>query len=381
MRISSLSSILVLLVALFTNSCLEEYKIDVSEQGEYLVVEGFLTNLEPPYTIKLSKTSGINTYITKPISGALVFIVDEFGNSFLLSEKYQGVYQSNLSDFQAFDNVSYQLKISIGQKKYQTNLIQLKPAVGIKKIYARPESKPIAVYPYNTVGYRFFIDAEESPDDSAYYFYQLTETYMFNSEFSRDFIFRNDSIIKIPYPESVELFTCWKSEQIMEFHFAEYIKQANSLGLSNFPLNYTDNTTRKLTNRYSLQATQISMHLDDYLFLKAISEQSNPDASLYFSQPWQITGNVYNVDDLSEKVLGRFIVGGAIRERIFVDAPLDILFHYPKCALLVNTNLRRRNPPVYLYSDDILGLGTADPECFDCRLKGGTIIKPDFWID
>ncbi len=35
--------------------------------------------------------------------------------------------------------------------------------------------------------------------------------------------------------------------------------------------------------------------------------------------------------------------------------------------------------PIYLYMSDIGVYDYVDQECFDCRLRGGTVERPDFW--
>ena len=73
------NKILLLLILLITHSCIEEYWPEIENFQSSLVVEGMITNMPPPYTIKISLTSSyyIPTYLAYP--GCKVWITDEDG--------------------------------------------------------------------------------------------------------------------------------------------------------------------------------------------------------------------------------------------------------------------------------------------------------------
>ncbi|RLD45961.1 MAG: hypothetical protein DRI88_08155, partial [Bacteroidetes bacterium] len=108
-------------------------------------------------------------------------------------------------------------------------------------------------------------------------------------------------------------------------------------------------------------------------------------------QPYQIKGNVHNVDNGEDVLLGYFLVAGVSEKRIFVNRPLstEVEFYYGICVLNdrdydAYRALGWTGPavwPLYVTTDSDNRRALPDQRCMDCRLKGGTIEKPDFWTD
>ena len=82
--ITRFSVILIVLVSLI--SCVEEFQPQLNESDELLVVDGKITNLEGPYTIKLSRSSGLDIHAIEPVAGASVVIIEENGPTVSLTE-------------------------------------------------------------------------------------------------------------------------------------------------------------------------------------------------------------------------------------------------------------------------------------------------------
>lgn len=139
----------------------------------------------------------------------------------------------------------------------------------------------------------------------------------------------------------------------------------------------------------SLFTKQYTISEASYDFWDAIRKQNANSGSLYNTQPHQIRGNVINVNDKSESVLGFFEVASVTESRIFVDKPTDPDIELSGCiidpmALPRALGLGPEYWPVYLTEENgALGVTgvLAEDGCLDCREVGGTIVQPDFWID
>jgi hypothetical protein len=126
-----------------------------------------------------------------------------------------------------------------------------------------------------------------------------------------------------------------------------------------------------------------------FKFWNTLDKQSKQSGELYETQPAQIQGNIHPQDEGGEPVLGLFYATSVTEKRIFVS-PV-IATWKPDCELYGLTGpelmdlLSTYGPheyPVYLYFED-LGFSKifdyANQLCFDCRLRGGTTERPDFW--
>ena len=84
-------------VVTFSTSCVEEYWPEVDRYQNVLVVDGMLTNKDS-VVVNLSYSSSINDSRLIPISGALVYIVENSEHTIYLNEIMAGTYQSD-NDF------------------------------------------------------------------------------------------------------------------------------------------------------------------------------------------------------------------------------------------------------------------------------------------
>ena len=156
-----------------------------------------------------------------------------------------------------------------------------------------------------------------------------------------------------------------------------------------FPLHYVTTETRELSIRYSLLIKQYSLDSTDYQFWNSVRKQNEDQGGLYTNQPYQIRGNVINIDDPEEPVRGNFTVASFVEKRIFVNRPWLLPMYYNICEI---TEGDKENfstiflfPPYSwpIYATTTIGGTPALPvqECMDCRLKGGVIEEPEFWTD
>ena len=155
--------------------------------------------------------------------------------------------------------------------------------------------------------------------------------------------------------------------------------------ITKLPLIYISTETKMLSIRYSLLVKQLSIPKDAINFWDALRQQNIDQGNLYSQQPFQIRGNVRNINNPDEVVLGYFTVAGITEKRIFVNRPL-LNFYYGVCTPdFENIGwLAYEMDPDYwpTYVTEIPGKGKAlgtNEDCFDCRLEGGTLTPPDFW--
>ena len=119
--------------------------------------------------------------------------------------------------------------------------------------------------------------------------------------------------------------------------------------------------------------------------------QSRETGGLYETQPSSAIGNICNTTDPDEVVLGIFYATQQRTKRIMVDNissendPFEFKIPYLTCEWENATSTFQSGGdfPYYLKSASETGYGppymTADQICFDCRIRGGINVKPDYW--
>lgn len=375
-RIPLLFTVVLMAVA----SCIDEYWPELGKYENLLVVDGTLTDVSGPYTIRLSLSSDMDRPVFIPHPGCVVSIRDDEGYVEQLEEQGPGIYRTSADGIRGVIGRKYQLSItSPDGKTYESPFEELLPKVGLDTVYAAIEYRQTATLYHDLVGYQFYLDTYRAQSDSTYYLWQLEETYEYHSDFFIDYTY-SGSIESFSNRDT--LFYCWRTENVYEVFTANTLNLTEPV-LTGFPLHYVDTETRKLSVLYSLLVRQFTISAAAHSFWDDIRNVSIKEGSLYAQQPFQITGNVYNTSDNQEPVLGYFLVAGVDEKRYFFSKPLDVYFYYSVCEL--NTDLRslafypRSMWPIYMTQDQDGKMGFASEGCFDCTFHHGSLEKPDFW--
>jgi len=107
-----------LIITLILSSCTKVIDIDLNSVSLQLVIEGNISDLPVPYTINLSKTVNFSeTNVFPPVSGAIVKISDNTGNSEILTETSPGIYTTSI--IQGTPGKTYTLTVTSEGKNYE----------------------------------------------------------------------------------------------------------------------------------------------------------------------------------------------------------------------------------------------------------------------
>ena len=384
----TLHIILFLCVWLGCSTCIDEYSPELKGYDNLLVVDGFISDQPGPYTVTLSRSvrPGSSGFI--PETDAEVKISDKQGNEVYLAEQEDGIYLTPESaGFRGVPGKKYRIEIkTINGSLYVSDFAMLMPSVEIDRVYAELESVPAEDEIYDLRGYQFYMNTKESEGESRYFMMLLSATYEYQADFKVRFYY-NGNLRQFPNPDSLK--TCWRTYTVQNI-FTASTEELNTQNLERFPLHFVDTETRELFIRYSLQVSMFTLSKQNWEYWDKLRELQENQDGLFTRQPYQVRGNVVCVSNPDEIVLGEFTVAGITEKRIFVDRPpFSVQFHFPVCEItevdVENFGMISLSPPntwpVYATSTSG-GAGALPPqECMDCRQSGGTIVKPEFWID
>lgn len=380
--------VLILLILITGISCIDKYLPDIDEKyTRLLVVDGMISNKPGPYTIKLSYSSTISHgNETIPAAGFHISIADNLGSEELLIEKEKGIYETSNSDFIGVIGREYKLNfISPTGEVYESDYNKLIQPVEIESIYAEIEYKTDNNLSDEQARYQFYIDTYQASEDTSFLIWRLTETYKYNADYLIRWEYDHRILTRIYNSDT--LYTCWKTQlinKIYTFNTSTLIEPK----ITKYPLHYRATNTRHLSIRYSLNVKQLTVNSDTYIFWNNLKNM-NDQEGLYSEQPYQVNGNIRNITNPDEIVLGYFMVAGISEMRIFMDRPTEVEFNYPKCELgaadFEAMEYLWMSPshlwPIYLTEGE--GHAKAYPHqvCIDCTRSDGSLEKPEFWID
>ena len=381
-----ISSILFLMII---PACEDPYWPELGEKYDnLLVVEGRISNQPGPYTVKLSHSTTLLYPKYFPLEGFEVVIEDDEGNSETLSETESGVYQTAPNGIRGITGRSYRLLLNgPDNQSYISDFEILREPMPIDTIYTDIEYTNSDYHTFDIPGYRFFINTQTGNEDTTYIRWQLEETYEYTSDFKIYFYY--DGVLH-DFSDPDSLHTCWLTEPVYEIFTASTAGLNNPI-IADYPLHYVSFEQREISIRYSLLIKQLTLSENAYTYWKDVADQNTSGGEFYTSLPYQIKGNVHNVNDGDEIVLGYFEVAGEDRLRVFINRPAPPQqMYYPICELTEGDYKEYgemfrikdwREWPRYVVVDLYGNRAVPQKFCSDCREKGGKIEKPDFWID
>jgi hypothetical protein len=385
--------LIIALGLVFTLSgCVEPYVPAVLDAPtSLLVIDGFI-NGNGITRIKLARTTNIAATATPPVEkGAKLFIIDNTGSRYALSEKTPGFYRSDSLLLPAGRH--YQLRITTANNAvYESPLVLLSVTPPIDKLVWRLEGDHVAV----------LLDTHAASAQARFYRWSFIETWEFNAAF-------RSAVEYFPTtsgPGKIEkritpIYTCWRTEQ------RSAIKQTSTAQLSQNTLtdfNLLDISTRaeRVKIRYSVLVSQVAETAEEFAYYEQLRKNTEAVGTVNDPLPSQLTGNVHRVDNASEPVLGFVGAHTVQQQRLFIDhTQLPYLANYQYdspyavCTTsnqyfclggvcnrdaVINLFKFSGNIPLDFISDPDLGEGiiATSADCADCR-KRGTTTKPAFW--
>lgn len=379
---------LIVCLALPMVSCVDEYWPDLGTKYDKLfVVDGLITNDPGPYTIRLSTSTSVDQPEYRPFTGAEVRLMDNTGNTEVLTEINPGEYITSEEGIQGVVGREYKLSIQTPNGKlYESGYELLNPPTPIDSVYAEVEYMQDDDYDHDLAGYQFYFDNRVAAMDTNYYLWNLEATYKYQVDYFIRWIFDGE-LDWFYHPDS--LYTCFTTYKVAGVYLYNTESSSEPV-ITAFPFHFVNTETRQLSLRYSLLVEQLSLNRNAWVFWNEIKEQNSDQGTMYAQQPYQIRGNISNINDPAEPVLGMFMVAGKTKKRIFVDRPpVSVPFYYPECELdeadfQAYGQMWMADPVFYpIYAIETPGGRRAVPEqgCVDCRRFGGTIIIPEFWVD
>jgi hypothetical protein len=368
--------------SLWLSGCVEPYvPAVVDAPTSALVVDGFI-NGNGRTRIKLSRTTSLATTTAPPVEkGAKLFVVDDTGQRYALTEQASGSYQSD--SLQLNPARQYQLRITtVANAVYESDRVPLKVTLPIDKLAWQLDGTQLQLQ----------VNARDPSGTSRYYRWSFIETWEFNSAF-RSYL-EYDPKKEIIVGRTTPIYTCWRTER------PSTIKQTSTAQLSqdaliDYSILTLSTRAERVQVRYSVLVSQWVETPEEFAYNELLRKNTEAIGTVNDPLPTQLTGNVHRVDNASEPVLGFVSAHTARQQRVFIDRqtlglPFDWKFDSPynSCTLgeedLVDEKISApatllfRNPGTIPVNYSPLGYFGTSSECADCRLRG-TNVKPSFW--
>ena len=360
------------IVIVLAQGCVEKFEPPVTLANKnFLVVDGSIKNGADSTIIKLSRTVNLGNSVSSiPEMNAHLFIEKDGAINYTLYDLGGGRY--GYPGLQLDMNDKYRLRIALaGGMQYLSDEITVSEAPSIDSITFSVKSN----------GVTFSVNTHDPQNNTRYYKWEFDETWEYHSKYESNIEFINGAIVaRAP---GNEIFVCYSTNKSTEILLGSSTSLAEDI-IHEQPLLTIPAYDKKISVRYSLLVKQYALTQDAFAYWQNIKKTTEQLGSIFDAQPSQFKGNIHSVSDPTEPVMG-YISASSIKEkRIFVTSEDVKPTYYTgrQCELKVLA------APAFVGNVGMLPVGVtgfppaytwAEMYCVDCRLEGGTTIKPSFW--
>lgn len=185
----------------------------------------------------------------------------------------------------------------------------------------------------------------------------------------------------------VQNYYCWRKSTAPIESLVDYSMSGDYA--KDFLIAAIDRSSYKLCKSLFVKVRTRSLSYVEHRFLTSISNDESQAISLFSPDPGDLPGNVININDPTEKVLGYVSTSKYTTAEVSLDSryykkpndPDDSELYLPEKDEMWEMYFREINPyrPVrWVMLDWGQAMGWAPLRCVDCTYDGGTLTKPDF---
>jgi len=375
---------LLILSVTLGNGCVEPYEPDIDESRNVIVIDGELTDTQGIQTISISRSSPYNNPHFRPVSGCVVRIEDNEGYGMTFLENESGIYQSYVEPgFLSVGNAYILRVITPDDEVYESEYDTLTACAPVDQLTYEVEEQETSEPDINYYGIRIYADIIGSPEDSRYYMWDFEETWEYTTTYRLQYMWDGSLLHDYIY-QKAGVTVCYLTNRPTTIQVGSS-SQLERNEIHKQPLLFVSNQTPRLQYRYSLLVDQHSLSKAAFLYWNKMKAQSFDTGGLYEAQPSNTSGNIYNINDAEEKVLGYFFVSQVQEKRITISEDFKFSIAPFNCPLDTAFNVKEFsiNYPYFMFSVSSSGRGPpfaySYKECHDCTYRGGVTTKPDYW--
>ena len=382
--------ILAVLPVLIIVSCKKPYNPPaINSPGSYLIVEGIINAGADSTVIKLSRTVNVAaSTTTNPETGATVTIQSSNNSIYTLAETSTGCYSVQVLNLDVTQQYRLSIKTSNNQQ-YLSDFVPVNLTPAIDSVGFTVEANGIQLY----------VNTHDPNNNIKYYRWDYAETWQFHSKYGSLYISNGTNIV--PRTQAQLIFACYGNDVSSTILLGSAAKLSQDV-IYQSPLTAIISTSEKLETRYSILVNEYALTEAEYNFYLNIKKNTEQLGSIFDAQPSEIAGNIHNVTNASEPVIGYVSVCTVQSKRIFISSgqlPQTFISIYPyNCGIDTNYFSEPKtgindvaNSLIPLPNSDIptgtfylphgsapAGYLSADQFCVDCTLRG-TTTQPSFW--
>ena len=401
-NIKSWLGIIVVFISVY--SCIETFFPELDNKAGFLVIDASITDEARSYDVYLTRSvTALNSKVTY-VKGAYVSIFDNTGKEFILQEISTGHYVTDNKKFKGQIGNRYILYIkTTSGDEYRSDTCTMYGISKIDQIYIGKNTKYTENGIDELTGLSLYLDGEVSDKKNCFLRWDYSEVWKF----------------AVPYPAIIsfsppDIFTqiavnneyCWKNAKSTDILIHSFQEQESGIVKDKELAFLLTNQSDRFSVKYSVLVNQYAISRNEYEFWNQLKATNEVGGGIFEKQPYSISGNIKNIKNPDEVVLGYFQVASVNSKRIYID-PLEILklklpFFQNTCetklyqigemgdaapfrslSAIYNYIITHDSVLVFPYwndNGDLSGMTATSKKCSNCSISGDSK-KPSFWTD
>jgi hypothetical protein len=360
-------------------SCLDPYQPPVTDQEvNFLVIDGFVNTSNGSVDVTLSRALVLwKVASPEPERGAQVVLEESGGNTYPLAELPQGKYTVTSPAIVADREYRLYIRTQSG-KEYRSQFITPKQSPAITELGWVPAEDGIFIT----------VDTHDTANQTHYYRWDFVETWAYRSVFASDYKMKGGVPVLRSADELVH--QCYKTVPSVQINTATTTRFSEDR-IDDYELTFIKAGAQRIKDHYSILVNQYALSKNAYEYWEQLKNTTETLGSLFDPQPSRVSGNIQNINDPGETVIGYFDGGSSTQKRIFIrfrDLPGHLQITIPQDVCephSIDVGKVSTLPSFYelttaiISGITVIGFNYSTVDCVDCTYQGGTTTKPDFW--
>jgi Domain of unknown function (DUF4249) len=347
-------TLLVTTPLLFLSACLDPIQFEDPELNDNsLIVDGVFTTGKQVHSLRLSSPSLLSTGVIFPVENAEVSLFDESGNQFQYQSQGDGLYQLAETTPRGEVGKAYHIEIQlIDGKRYQSKPQIMPPLVKADRVYFNFEKEERLTTNGTVIKktvLNVFIDTPLPPTDGSIQLrWFVDEVYSFPETFCIAPT-KTCYIYQVTDLQSI-LIQSTEGTSATRFDQRKLVTKRNLKSM-------------EFRGKHYFSAFQFSITREAFDYWENLQEVTQAAGTIFDPPPAKVRGNVLNVENPDETVLGFFEVASVDTVRSFIspgqfkDAFNNLVPYCPE--------------PGFPFG------GTIRLECCDClRIRDASLERP-----
>lgn len=304
-----MKKVLLLSIGLvFILGCIDPVKFNFSEQVNHVVIQSTFNNKKGPQFVRVAKSSAFGTTYNLYVNNANVYITSVEGEKYQFKFSASGKYFSD-ANVAAIPGHTYTLHVEFDGKAYESEAVKMFEETKIVKIdklhfkFAQrlaivKGAKDKKVLP----GYDILVDYKDPAGEKSFYRWSFHRIYQVEAQ-PENYVEYSCRGCPRPAPKAC-CKHCWvtESDDILSttddwLRDGQNIKNQAVMFIPFY---------QYMNKKMVLTIYQHVISEGAYNYFKALNNQVESTGSMFDAPPTELKGNVYNVADKTEKVIGFF---------------------------------------------------------------------------